>query len=111
MTREETIDEIVKVLDSKKAEDIEVIDLEGVDYIAKEVVVASSIGGKHTQALFDYLKTELKPQGVKFFGSDESDDWIVIDLGEIMIHLMTPAYRQKYSIEELLSQMKKENKE
>jgi ribosome silencing factor RsfS/YbeB/iojap len=104
------IDEIVKVLDLKKAEDIEVIDLEGVDYIAKEVVIASSGGAKHTQALFDYLKKELKPKGVEFFGSDESDDWIVVDLGEVIVHLMTPAYRQKYAIEEFLSDLKISNR-
>ena len=106
LTREEIVENIIRVLDSKKGEDIEVINLEDVDYIAQEVVVASSMGGKHTSSLLDNLKRELKPMGVEFFGEDESDEWIVVDMGEVMVHLMTPAYRQRYSIEEFLSQLK-----
>ncbi len=106
---EERVDRVVKLLDSKKAEDIEVINLEGVDYIANEVIIANSMGGRHTQALFDHLKSELKPLGEEFYGADESDEWIVVDMGDIIVHIMTPAYRQKYSIEEFLSSLLREN--
>jgi ribosome silencing factor RsfS/YbeB/iojap len=106
MSLEERIERIVQLLDSKKAEEIEVFDLEEVDYIAKRVVIANSLGGKHTQALFDNMKEELKPRGETFYGSDESDDWIVADLGEIIVHLMTPAYRQRYSLESFLEELR-----
>jgi ribosome silencing factor RsfS/YbeB/iojap len=104
---ETRVERVVRVLDKRKAEDIEVINLEDIDYIAKGVVIATSMGGKHTFALYDHLKSELKPLGEEFFGDDKSDDWIVVDMGEIIVHLMTPAYRQKYSIEEFLSSLKK----
>ncbi len=107
MNLQEQIEKIVEVLDSKKAEEIEVIDLDDIDYISKKVVIASASSSKHTYALYNYLKEELKPLGFEFFGSDESDDWIVVDLGEIIVHIMTPAYRQKYSIEEFLSELQK----
>jgi ribosome silencing factor RsfS/YbeB/iojap len=103
---EERIERIVRLLDSKKAEEIEVFNLEDVDYIAKRVVIANSLGGKHTQALFDNMKEELKPLGETFYGSDESDEWIVADLGEIIVHLMTPNYRQRYSLEEFLEELR-----
>jgi len=106
LTLEDRLENIVQVLDSKKAEEIEVFDLGDIDYIAKAVVIANSLGGKHTSALFDYLKEELKPKGENFYGSDESDEWIVADLGEIIIHIMTPEYRKKYNIEEFLNEMK-----
>ena len=106
MSIEERIERIVQLLDSKKAEDIEVFNLEDVDYIAKRVVIANSLGGKHTQALFDNMKEELKPLGETFYGSDESDEWIVADLGEIIVHLMTPEYRQRYSLEEFLEELR-----
>jgi len=105
MTIKERVDAIVSVLDSKKAEQIEVFDLEGSDYIAKEVVIANSFGGKHTIALYEHLKNELKPKGEEFLGSDESDDWVVVDLGDIIVHIMTPAYREKYSMEKFLSEL------
>jgi len=106
VTLKERIERIVKVLDSKKAEEIEVFDLEEIEYIAQAVIIANSLGGKHTQALFDHLKEELKPLGETFCGSDESDEWIVADLGEIIIHIMTPNYRQRYSLEEFLGELK-----
>jgi ribosome silencing factor RsfS/YbeB/iojap len=106
VTLQERVDRIVKLLDSKKAEEIEVFDLGNVDYIAKQVILANSLGGKHTQALFDNMKEELKPQGETFYGSDESDEWIVADLGEIIVHIMTPNYRQRYSLEEFLDELR-----
>ncbi len=99
------VDQIVKVLDDKKAEDIEVFNLDDTDYIAKKVIIANSLGGKHTQALFDHLKNELKPLGEQFLASDVSDEWVVADLGDILIHIMIPQYRQRYSLEEFLSEL------
>lgn len=106
MTLQERVERIVKLLDSKKAEEIEIFDLGNVDYIAKQVIIANSLGGKHTQALYDNMKEELKPLGESFYGADESDEWIVADLGEIMVHLMTPNYRQRYNLEEFLKELK-----
>ncbi|MBN2721225.1 MAG: ribosome silencing factor [Campylobacterales bacterium] len=105
MTLDERIDKIVKVLDDKKAEEIEVFNLDDADYIAKRVVIANSIGGKHTQALFDHLKNELKPMGEEFIGSDVSDEWVVADMGDILVHIMIPQYRQRYSLEAFLSEL------
>ena len=105
MTIDERIEKIIRILDEKKAEEIEVFNLDDIDYIAKRVVIANSLGGKHTQALYDHLKTELKPIGEEFLGADESDEWVVADLGDILIHIMTPEYRQKYSLEEFLGEL------
>jgi len=106
MNIDERVDSIVKILDDKKAEEIEVFNLDSVDYIAKRVIIANSLGGKHTPALFDHLKNGLKPQGEEFLASDESDDWVVADLGDILIHIMTTEYRQRYSLETFLSELK-----
>lgn len=105
MTIQQRVEAIVNVLDDKKAEHIEVIDLAGTDYIAQTVVIANSFGGKHTSALYDHLKNDLKPKGEEFLASDESDDWIAIDLGDIIVHIMTVAYREKYSIEKFLNEL------
>ena len=105
MTMEERINRIVSVLDEKKAEEIEVFNLEGADYIADRVVIANSLNLKHTQALYDQLKDALKPKGEQFLHADMSDEWIVADLGDILIHIMIPEYRQKYSLETFLSEL------
>ena len=54
------IELIKKVLDDKKAENIELFDLKDVDYIADYVILATSLAGKHTEALYNYLKVDDK---------------------------------------------------
>jgi len=105
MTIEERIENIVKTLDEKKAEEIEVFNLEDADYIADRVVIANSLNLKHTQALFTHLKEELKPLGETFMHADTSDEWVVADLGDILVHIMIPEYRQRYSLETFLSEL------
>jgi ribosome silencing factor RsfS/YbeB/iojap len=107
MTIDERVDRIVTLLDDKKGEDIEVFNLDKVDYIVDRVVLVNSLGGRHTEALYDHLKNSLKPLGEEFLASDESDQWIVTDLGDILIHIMTSEYRQKYSMEAFLSDLQK----
>ncbi|CAA6798818.1 MAG: Nicotinate-nucleotide adenylyltransferase (EC [uncultured Sulfurovum sp.] len=96
---------IVSFLDDKKADELEVFNLDGIDYIAERVVIANAISSKHAAALADQLKIEFKPLGEEFFHIDESDDWVVVDLGDILIHLMTSEARQTYSMEEFLAEL------
>jgi ribosome-associated protein len=98
------IEKITAVLDKNKADAIEVFDLKEKDYFVDSVVIATSLNARHTEALLNHLKTELKP-AEQFLGVDISDEWIVIDLGDILIHIMTPEYRVKYNIEEFLSKL------
>jgi len=102
----ERIENITSILDKHKAENIEVFDLRDKDYIVDQAIIASSLGQKHTLALLDHLKKELKPSE-KFNYVDESGDWVVIDLGDILIHIMTPEYRVKYDLESFLGDIGK----
>jgi|GEM_PF-53205 len=103
---QERTESIVKVLDAKKAEEIQVFDMSGDDYFVKAVVIATTLGERHAYSLAEDLKEELKPLGEKFIGTESSPDWIVMDLGDILIHLLSPAYRAKYNIEEFLQKLK-----
>ena len=105
MTLEQRIENIINILDDKKAEEIEVFNLEEADYIAKRVIIANSLNGKHTLALADHLKIGLKKSGDTILASDMSDEWVVADLGDILIHIMIPEYRQRYSLEQFLSEL------
>jgi ribosome-associated protein len=100
------VEKITSVLDKNKAEAIEVFDLRDKDYFVDYAIIASSLGQKHTTALLDHLKRELKPEE-HFNNVDESGDWIVIDLGDILIHIMTPEYRIKYDMESFLAELSK----
>ncbi len=105
MNIDDRVERIVKFLDSKKADEIESFDLEKVDYLAKRVIIVSALSGKHASSLVDNLKVELKPTGEEFLHVDESDEWVVIDLGDILIHVMTQDARQTYSLEDFLTEL------
>jgi len=103
------IEKIVSILDDKKAMNIEYFDTKGSDYFTDAVVISTTMGDKHGFALLNELKSKLKPEE-QFVAIEESDDWTVIDLGDILIHLMSEDYRTKYKLEEFLSKYgKKEN--
>lgn len=103
------LEKIKDILDDKKAKDIELIDLTSKEYIVDYVIIATTLNLKHASSLLNYLKIELKPLGEEFLRIDEDDEWTIIDLGDMFIHLMSEKYREKYSLEEFLSEL--ENRE
>ncbi|CZE47053.1 nicotinate (nicotinamide) nucleotide adenylyltransferase [Campylobacter geochelonis] len=105
---EKRVKAITELLDTKKAENIEVIDMSEKEYMAKFVIIATTLTGRHALSLVDDLKEVLKPFKEKFLNIESSDEWSVIDLGDIIVHLMSETYREKYNIEEFLEKLKKE---
>ena len=97
------VETIVKLLDEKKAENIQVFDMRGSDYFVDDVIIATTISDKHGFALVDYLKPLLKKLGEKNIAIELSDSWSVVDIGDMLIHLMSSDYRAKYNLEEFLS--------
>ncbi|MDR1285188.1 MAG: ribosome silencing factor [Campylobacteraceae bacterium] len=97
------INYIVKILEEKKAENIQVFDMSGKDYFVEQVIVATTMGERHGISLLDVLKAELKKQGENFLHIEAGSEWIVIDLSDILIHLLTPNFRVKYNLEEFLA--------
>jgi len=98
------IEKITNVLDKNKAEAIEVFDLREKNYFVDYAIIASSLSSRHTEALLNHLKNDLKPEET-FNNTDISGDWIVVDLGDILIHIMTAEYRIKYDMETFLSSL------
>ncbi len=103
---ESRIKKIKELLEDKKALDVIDYDLRDKDYFVDYVIVATTMADKHAHALLDHLKKTLKPMGETFLGIDSGDDWTVIDLGDILIHLMSEEYRAKYQMDEFLKQFK-----
>jgi len=101
---EQRIKKIVDVLDSKKAEDIEVFDLTGKGYITNQVIIATALNNKHSLALLSHLKEELKPAGEEFVRTEEDGDWTIVDLGDIVIHIMTQEYRDRYTLDDFVKE-------
>lgn len=94
---------IVNILNSKKAENIIVFNLEQSDYFVDHVIVATSMAERHGQSLMMELKDRLKSKGEEFLHIDESEDWIAIDMGDIVVHIMSEEKREVFRLEELLN--------
>jgi nicotinate-nucleotide adenylyltransferase len=105
---EQRIQQIVQILDEKKAENIQTFDMSKEDYFVSYVIIATTLGNKHGLALLDELKTKLKGLGEELLHVDDEGEWIVVDLGDILIHLMSGNYRSKYNLEEFLAHREEE---
>ncbi|WP_298989780.1 ribosome silencing factor [uncultured Campylobacter sp.] len=99
---------IAEILNEKKAEDVQIIDMERREYIAKFVVIATMLTARHAASLIEELKSVLKPLGEEFLAIESGDEWSVVDLGDIIVHLISETYRAKYNIEDFLDKLKKE---
>ena len=104
---EERIERIVNFLSEKKAENIETVDLKGKGYIVDAVIIATALNNKHSIALLNYLRETLKPLGEEFVRVEEDGEWSIIDMGDMLIHIMTQTHREKYNIEDFLKDVKR----
>jgi ribosome-associated protein len=103
---EKRIQNIVKILDDKKAENIETFDLTDKGYIVNQVVIATALNNRHSLSLLNNLKEELKPLGEEFLRVEEDGEWSIVDLGDVIIHIMTEAHREKYTLDKFLEGFK-----
>jgi ribosome-associated protein len=104
---EERTTRIVNFLSEKKAENIETVDLKGKGYIVDAVIIATALNNKHSIALLNYLRETLKPLGEEFVRVEEDGEWSIIDMGDMLIHIMTETHREKYNIEDFLKDVKR----
>jgi len=105
LTTEEKTQAVVAALEDIKANDITVIDTSKLSSMFERMIIASAQSTRQTRALADNVVVKLKERGAQVFGreGEESGEWILIDLGEVLVHVMQPAIRDYYNLEELWS--------
>lgn len=96
---------IVKVLDEKLAEDIIIIDMSVDSPICDYFVIASANNERLLLALKDHIEEACDKEGfyVKNIEGRKNSKWILMDYGDIIVHLFDPEERKKYGIEKLWS--------
>jgi ribosome-associated protein len=96
---------ILGVLDEHSAQEIIEIDIRGKSSISDYMIVASGRSNRHVGALSDYLIKSLKNTGKKNIGIEglKSCDWVLIDVGDVIVHLFRPEVRAFYNIEKIWS--------
>lgn len=96
-------------LDDDKAESAVVIDLSGKTDIADYMVVASGTSQRHIGTMATHLQENLKAKGIKGITveGESQCDWVLIDAGDILVHLFRPDIREFYGLEKLWGDSKK----
>lgn len=92
-------------MDDDKAQDIVVIELSGKSDIADYLVVASGTSSRQVAAMAEHLRTKLKHSGIGQVPTEgmNKGDWVLVDGGDVIVHLFRPEVRQFYNIEKMWS--------
>jgi ribosome-associated protein len=96
-------DHILAWLDDAKAEDVVVIDLKGKSTVADYMVVVSGRSDRHVGAIADQVERKLKDGGYGGARSEgkESCDWVLVDAGDVIVHVFRPEVREFYNLEKM----------
>lgn len=100
---EDLLNKITKILDDKKAIDLKKIDIKEKSSIADYMVIATGTSSTHIKSLADNVEEELKKEEIypnKIEGYN-TNSWILMDYGDILVNIFIPEEREKYNLEEL----------
>lgn len=105
MTALEKVKAVVKALDEKKASDIHVIEIRDITVIADYFVIAGATSTTQVKALSDEVDYQLGLLGEQPSHSEgyQSANWVVLDYGDVVIHVFHKETREFYSLEKLWS--------
>lgn len=103
MNIEDKVKLIVSALEDIKGRDITVLDTTKLTSLFERMVIASGDSNRQTRALADNVREKVKEAGEYIGGTEGEDtgDWVLLDLGDVVVHVMLPAVRAHYNLEEL----------
>jgi ribosome-associated protein len=103
MAEDTLLRDIVKYLDDKKAEDIEIFKIAEKSSLADYLVIATANSNTHANALADFILQELKGQQIQPYGLDgyKVSKWICVDFGSILLNIMCEDERNYYNLESI----------
>jgi ribosome-associated protein len=94
---------VVDALEDVKAQDIKVYNTTGLTDLFDRVVIASGTSNRQTRALASRVSEKVKEHGgtVISVEGEDTGEWVLVDLGDVVVHVMQPAIRAYYNLEEL----------
>lgn len=103
MQNEQLLQLAIAALEDLKAKDISTIDVRGKTSITDFMVIASGTSGRHVKSLAENVLEKVKEQGVRPVGNEGLDggEWALLDLGDVVVHVMQEATREFYDLERL----------
>ena len=96
---------VVDALEELKAQDIKVLDVRGIASFTDLMIVASGSSTRQVKALADKVVEKCRLAGVRPLGveGEQEAEWVLVDLGDIVVHVMLPQTRDFYNLEKLWS--------
>ena len=93
----------IDALEAIKAEDIVTIDVKKQNSLFDQMIIASVDSTRQARAFINHIKDQLKEIGHSIYGveGESSGEWVLIDLGDLIIHVMQPEIRSYYNLEDL----------
>ena len=103
---------VLQILEEIKAVDPVLIDVVGISGFADAMIVATGTSTRHIRSMHDALVTSVKEMEISLLGVEgkESNDWVLIDMGDLIVHLMRKETREFYDLEKFWSNQKLSNK-
>ena len=101
------LDKLVKTavdaLDDIKGRDIAVLDVRKLTSLFDKIIIASADSTRQAKALSNHVQEKIKAAGARVYGveGEQAGEWVLVDLGAVVVHIMQPAVRQYYNLEEL----------
>lgn len=95
--------QVINALDELKAKDVREIDVRGKTSIADLLVIASGTSARHVKSIADEVVKFAKQAGVMPLGveGEQEAEWVLVDLGDVIVHVMLPRIREFYGLERL----------
>jgi ribosome-associated protein len=93
----------IDALEDIKARDIAVLDVRKLTSLYDTLIIASADSNRQVKALAHHVRDKLKEHGATIVGveGEETAEWVLVDAGDIVVHVMQPAVRAYYNLEEL----------
>ncbi len=103
MEIKELAQKMAVTLESKKAEDVVVLDLREISSLADFFVIATGTNAKHATSLADYVEEAVEVEGFELHHSEglRNGDWVILDYMDIMVHIFNGEKRGLYGLDEL----------
>lgn len=94
---------VVTSIEDLKGTDIKVLNTEGITAIADRMIICSGRSSTHIKSIADNVVKNAKENNIKVYGLEgtKNSEWVLIDLGDIIVHVMHPSTRDYYNLEAL----------
>lgn len=96
---------VINALEDLKAKDIVVKDVSALTDMTDTMIIVTGTSSRHVKSLADNVSMDVKKNGIQPIGIEGQDvgEWVLVDLGDILVHVMLPEIRQLYDLERLWS--------